>query len=202
MIRFLSPVAYRRQPWKNGGGTTTEMVVHPEGAGWDDFQWRVGIADIGRSGPFSVFPGIDRSIMLLHCPPGSGMTLTIDGVARELPLHEFVDFPGEARADGILRREPVRDFNVMSRRAAFAHRRDWCSLAPGQWLRLGEGESRFVYVVAGELHLMTAVRDRKVTADESLLAEGSDSLNLRAGNAGAQLVWATFTAVPPAETAA
>ena len=202
MIRFLSPIAYRRQPWKNGGGTTTEIVVHPEGAGWDDFQWRVGIAEIGQSGPFSVFPGIDRSIMLLDCPPGSGMTLTVDGAPRALPLHEFVDFPGEARADGRLHGVPVRDFNVMSRRAVFSHRRDWCSLAPGQWLRLGEGATRFVHVVAGEADLVTAVRDRKVAADESLLADGGDPLSLRAGNAGAQLVWAIFSTVPAAETAA
>src|SRR4051812_32376902 len=65
MIKLLSPLAYRVLPWKNGGGSTTEIAVDPEGATWEVFNWRVAIADIGGSGSFSSFPGIDRSILLL-----------------------------------------------------------------------------------------------------------------------------------------
>jgi len=122
MIRTLVPADYLVMPWKNGGGTTTEIHIHPAGAGWDDFLWRVGIADIGQSGPFSSFPGIDRSIMLLECPEGSGMRLSIDGRDIELPLYRFVDFAGEATTSGTLTGAPVRDFNVMSRRGRVDHR--------------------------------------------------------------------------------
>src|SRR5436305_15001382 len=110
MIRFLSPVAYRVRPWKNNGGTTADIAVFPEGAGWDDFLWRVGIADIRQSGPFSSFPGIDRSIMLLECPPLSGMTLTIDSATVPMTLQQFIDFPGEAITTAALRGSALRDF--------------------------------------------------------------------------------------------
>ncbi|MEO8132429.1 MAG: HutD family protein [Betaproteobacteria bacterium] len=202
MIRILSPVAYHRQPWKNGGGITTEIAVHPEGAGWDDFQWRVGIAEIAQSGPFSAFPGVDRSIMLLDGAPGSGMSLTIDGTEVELARHEFVDFPGEAGALGTLRGAAVRDFNVMSRRALFTHRRGWSSLAPGQWLHLDGPHWRFVHVSAGAADVVTTVRERRVGAAESLLTEGADTLNLRAGSSGAQLVWGVFTPAAPTQKGA
>jgi environmental stress-induced protein Ves len=194
MIRLLSPLAYRVKPWKNGGGTTTEIAVHPEGAGWDDFHWRVGIAEIRQSGPFSSFPGIDRSIMLFDCPPDSGMTLTIDGASVEMVQHEFIDFAGEAVTHGLLRGEAVRDFNVMSRRGAVKHRRGWKSIVLREWFRLGGTDLRFVHVAAGNAQLVnSSVSARDVAAGESLIVSGEDPLNLRGGPAGAQLVWAVFS---------
>src|SRR4029453_7140835 len=65
MVRLLTPNDYRSRPWKNGAGRTTEIAVHPAGAGLDAFAWRVSIASVERNGPFSAFPGIDRTIVLL-----------------------------------------------------------------------------------------------------------------------------------------
>jgi environmental stress-induced protein Ves len=45
--------------WKNGGGTTREVVTQPPGAAFDEFNWRVSIATIASDGPFSTFPGVD-----------------------------------------------------------------------------------------------------------------------------------------------
>ena len=193
MIHLLSALAYRVQPWKNGGGTTTEIATHPDGAGWDDFLWRVGIADIERSGPFSSFPGVDRSIMLLDCPPESGMNLSIDGKSFEMVQHEFVDFAGEAVTHGLLRGAPVRDFNVMSRRGAMKHRRAWKSIAAREWFRLGGTDWRVVYVVAGEADIVDAPSSPTLGSGESLIVSGDDFLNLRGGPAGAKIVWAVFS---------
>src|SRR5258707_14720415 len=63
--RVLSPSDYRRMPWKNGGGHTHEIAAHPEGAGMAAFAWRVSIAEIAQDGPFSSFPGVDRTLVLL-----------------------------------------------------------------------------------------------------------------------------------------
>ncbi len=46
--------------------------MYPAGAALDEFLWRVSIADVERDGPFSRFPGIDRTIVLLE---GAGMRL-------------------------------------------------------------------------------------------------------------------------------
>ena len=44
-MRILRAPDYRRMPWKNGGGETTEIAVFPAGAGLDDFDWRVSHGD-------------------------------------------------------------------------------------------------------------------------------------------------------------
>lgn len=60
---------------KNGGGITTEIIVHPANASMADFDWRMSMADVAQDGPFSIFPGIDRTLCILE---GAGMSLSID----------------------------------------------------------------------------------------------------------------------------
>ncbi|CAN7430488.1 HutD family protein [Trinickia sp. LjRoot230] len=103
-------------PWRNGGGTTRELAVFPPGAGFDDFIWRLSVADIERSGPFSRFAGVDRTLVLLR---GAGMQL-IDrrGVSHAtLPApYTYARFPGELELQAELTDGPTRDFNLMVRR--------------------------------------------------------------------------------------
>ena len=70
MFRLFAPDEYRRMPWKNGGGSTDEIATYPRGAGLDAFDWRVSIAHVASDGPFSRFPGVERTITLLE---GAGM---------------------------------------------------------------------------------------------------------------------------------
>jgi environmental stress-induced protein Ves len=112
----MTPVAYASLaavPWKNGGGVTRELACHPAGAGFDDFLWRVSIADVHQSGPFSRFPGVDRVILLLD---GGGMILRSGegehGLTTPLLPHAF---RGEQEIDAQLV-SPSRDFNLMLRR--------------------------------------------------------------------------------------
>ncbi|WP_448953460.1 HutD/Ves family protein [Labrys neptuniae] len=117
LIRFadLTP-----KPWKNGGGTTTEIAVSPEGAGFDDFDWRLSVAEVASDGPFSVFPEIDRTLTLIE---GNGLTMAIAGreavtlTTTAAPLA----FPGDVPVSASLVDGPIRDFNVMSRRGRFSH---------------------------------------------------------------------------------
>ena len=115
-LRVLRPADYTRMPWKNGGGTTTELAVHPSGA-TDAYDWRISIADIESNGPFSAFEGYDRYIALLE---GVGMELRFDEgepVRLERRL-QFFKFAGEQRTDGVLVSGKVRDFNVIYKRDA------------------------------------------------------------------------------------
>jgi environmental stress-induced protein Ves len=50
--------------WKNGGGTTTQILVEPQGAA--RLAWRVSVADVAASGPFSSFPGYERHIVVIE----------------------------------------------------------------------------------------------------------------------------------------
>ncbi|RQO40075.1 histidine utilization protein HutD [Variovorax sp. KBW07] len=103
-------------PWKNGGGTTQEIASWPQGAALDSFGWRVSIATIAAAGPFSVFAGIDRQIMLLE---GDGVRLfTHDGrIDQRLGVpHEPFAFSGDEAIDCTLLGGASNDFNVMTRR--------------------------------------------------------------------------------------
>lgn len=105
-------------PWKNGGGITREIACQPPGSGMADFHWRLSIAEIAASGPFSAFAGVDRIITLLE---GAGVHLhTADGTLHhrlEQPLQPFA-FSGDQALDcTLLGDRPCQDFNVMVRRS-------------------------------------------------------------------------------------
>ena len=112
--------SYREMPWKNGGGSTTEIIVSPAGASLDDFDWRISMARIERDGPFSSFPGIDRTLTLLD---GPRVELRSGDVCHLLtPASPTLRFPGEHRIDARISAGPITDFNVMTRRARCRHR--------------------------------------------------------------------------------
>ena len=203
MIKLLSSLAYRMVPWKNGGGATAEIAVDPEGAGWDEFNWRVAIADIRESGPFSSFPGVDRSILLIDAPRGTSMELRVDGRRIPLRLREFVDFEGEAKTEGVVFGERltgrdagvIRDFNVMSRRDVVRHRRGCHQLAPREIHRMGGTDTRVVYIAAGDGDLVNTSTPRALVTGDSVIASGDETLEIRGGEAGALLVWVVFSSV-------
>ena len=116
-IQLLESGDQKRMPWKNGGGVTRELAVFPSDAGLEGepFQWRISIADVDRDGPFSKFPGYDRTIMLIA---GRGMELQPQGQAamRLAEPYQPWQFSGDVATDCRLLDGPVRDFNVMSAR--------------------------------------------------------------------------------------
>jgi environmental stress-induced protein Ves len=112
--RHLRPADHRVMPWKNGQGITTEIAVEPAGAGLESFTWRISIAEIAASGPFSSFPGVER---ILLQTAGEAMTLVHEGRGRHrLALFQPHCFAGEWITSGEVTGPPVRDFNIMARR--------------------------------------------------------------------------------------
>ncbi|MBT2447727.1 HutD family protein [Streptomyces sp. ISL-43] len=115
-IRILRAAGRPAATWKNGGGVTREIAAGPEGAGMDDFAWRVSLAEVTAGGPFSVFPGVDRTLTLAE---GAGMDLRTGGVRRLVDRRlEPQRFPGDEPTDCRLLGGPVVNFNVMHRRGA------------------------------------------------------------------------------------
>jgi environmental stress-induced protein Ves len=109
-----------RVPWKNGGGTTAEIAAFPEGSGFETFGWRVSMADVASDGPFSLFPGIDRTLIVIE---GDGIELDVEGIAYSLDTASpKLSFSGDDITAGRLLSGPIRDLNVMTRRGQFRHR--------------------------------------------------------------------------------
>lgn len=103
-------------PWKNGLGVTREIAVQPSESNGGSFTWRVSVAEVNSTAPFSSFPGIDRHIVLLD---GAGFAMTLDDArthALDVPFVPFA-FAGEAKISVGLIDGPTRDFNLMVQRA-------------------------------------------------------------------------------------
>lgn len=98
-------------PWKNGGGVTRELLAWPDAVNW---QVRLSVAEIGRDGPFSAFPGVQRWFAVLS---GAGVRLATGAGVHTLDTHRppFA-FEGDAQVDCTLVDGATQDFNLMARR--------------------------------------------------------------------------------------
>jgi hypothetical protein len=117
MLSILRHGDYPSRPWKNGGGTTSDIVVSPPGSSLDDFDWRLSLAQVDRDGPFSRFDDVDRTLVLLS----GAMTLHEPDRRIELVRGEPIAFPGERPIEATLSGGSTLDLNVMTRRGRATH---------------------------------------------------------------------------------
>lgn len=128
-------------PWRNGGGETREVAAVPSADG--GFAWRASIATIAQDGPFSVFPGVDRTITLLE---GAGVRLVGDGLDHLLDrIGEPLAFPGDVAVDATLVGGVNRALNIMTRRGAWAASVRETTAAPAP----PPGHAGLLYVLRG-----------------------------------------------------
>ncbi|MGO4379193.1 HutD family protein [Pseudoduganella sp. RAF19] len=182
MTRLIQYASLHATPWKNGGGSTTEVTVFPPGATFEDFEWRVSIATISQSGPFSVFPGIDRTLTLVD---GEGVVLDV-GNERRVALSErepVVAFPGEIQVTATVDGGMTTDFNVMTRREYCNHQlerrvvRDFSTLER-------RSETTIVFLAEGEsLTLISGCERISMVRYDAVVLEKEDVWTLEAGHA-------------------
>ncbi|WNG40665.1 HutD family protein [Archangium violaceum] len=162
VMRRLGPSDYRDMPWKNGGGVTRELLKLPHPSEPARFLARLSIASVAASGPFSVFPGIERTILVLE---GAGMALSLGGAPEVVldPRSPPFVFPGEAETHCRLLAGPVRDFNLMVERALAEATLEVVHLAPGGTRTVAGTGSLVLYGVAGRAELSGAPLAREET---------------------------------------
>ncbi|WP_082767552.1 HutD/Ves family protein [Bosea sp. PAMC 26642] len=159
-------------PWKNGGGSTTEIAIHPPGASLDEFDWRISTAHVGQDGPFSSFPGIDRTLAVLS---GMGIALAFgDGGTVQLsPNSKPCAFAGDRAVEGRLVAGPIDDLNVMTRRGRWRH--DMTRLAGPGPIHVEPGGDLMVLVARSAGWMIVAGRKREyLEAGDSVVLERSD----------------------------
>jgi len=99
------------EPWRNGGGTTRELLAWPQATGW---LLRVSVATIDRDGPFSPFPGVQRWFAVLA---GAGVRLKLPhGDVVLTPADAPIEFDGEDAPHCHLLDGTTQDLNVMAQR--------------------------------------------------------------------------------------
>jgi environmental stress-induced protein Ves len=108
MIQVLNENQFIRMPWKNGGGETLELYKEEL---YGKIQFRLSIATVKSSGPFSLFPELNRFITLLE---GNGFELHFDSKKEVLnqPL-QWLSFDGNDNVQCDLIEGQCLDFNVM-----------------------------------------------------------------------------------------
>lgn len=109
VIRYADHV---EMSWKNGAGLTREIARKDDG---DGLLWRLSLATVAQSGPFSLFPELDRIIVLLE---GDPMTLEFeDGESLALipgmPWRFSCDRPLHAQLSSS---RQCRDLNLLFRK--------------------------------------------------------------------------------------
>jgi hypothetical protein len=155
-MKLLRSTDYRVMRWRNGGGTTTELVIDPG----ERFRFRASIADVRESSPFSRFDGYDRHIMIVE---GAGMTLAC-GAHGDLELEPFAPrfFSGDWDVHGTLRAGPVRDFNWIVDRSTARSALEVRLLDARTPVQVPRGSTCVIHVFSGSL--------REATAGETLVA--------------------------------
>jgi environmental stress-induced protein Ves len=109
-VRVIRKSSFTATPWKNGGGITHEAIRVP--ASGDPFRWRVSVAHIDASGPFSDFAAYNRKMVLLR---GAGIELRFANGERRSLRHagELVEFDGALSTYCELLDGPCVDLNLM-----------------------------------------------------------------------------------------
>ena len=190
----LRPADARVVPWKNGRGVTRELALWPEGANLErgDFDWRLSSAPVNEPGPFSVFPGVER---ILVVTAGADLVLSHGREAPRARLRrlEPYRFAGDWPTTAELPHGPITDFNVMLRAGraradvqglALGARRARESLAPGH---------AFVHVVAARCSARVTGEEEpfELGAGSSLWIRGlrgGEELDLAGRAAGCELL--------------
>jgi len=113
LIKIISPELFKKIPWKNGKGVTTELAIN-DGGTLEDFDWRLSIASVVEDGEFSDFTGYLRNLILIA---GNGIDLQYDQtrIDRLDTLLSFATFDGGCKTIGKLRDGPITDFNFISK---------------------------------------------------------------------------------------
>jgi environmental stress-induced protein Ves len=168
-MRLIRSADYRRMPWKDGGGETMEIALAPPGAALDAFDWRISMARVAVDGPFSRFPGIDRTLMILD---GNGIRLAIDGSAPVdlTAASDPLSFPGDVAASANLLVGSVTDLNVMTRRGRLTHSMQHHRIDAPTDLAL-DADTALLLCAAGSVQVTTSDGTAHLAARESLLAD-------------------------------
>lgn len=165
-------------PWKNGGGTTREVLKVPPTSTIDTFDCRISLAAVASSGPFSIFPEVDRTLLITD---GAGIEL--DSLVLR-PSDEPFSFAGERPYRATLIDGPIADFNVMTRRTRCSHsvkrhRRAGTSIDHGHVRVIVSLSERLTCAVGTETVALSRLDSLCVHGSESGASDGPDWLEVK-----------------------
>jgi environmental stress-induced protein Ves len=166
----VRPSQWRIMPWKNGGGTTAEIAARVR-PGVEGFDWRLSLATVESAGPFSSYPGCDRTVVLM-AGPGMELDFGLHGHARFERIYQSHSFAGEWSTTCTLLGGAIRDLNVITRRSALTHALEIHSLEPRVEAAVTSASTLVITALAGDLSVRGADAEIVVRMRETLIVEG------------------------------
>ncbi|HBM1810538.1 TPA: HutD family protein, partial [Acinetobacter baumannii] len=170
MIELIRADQYTKMLWKNGAGFTLEIA---RSQGEADFEWRISMADVTTSGPFSLFPNKQRIISVLD---GQGMVLHVDNLpAKKLKQGDIFAFHGESQVQSELVDGAIRDLNLIYDPAKFHARFQWLNEAAEQAF-ISSADLIFIFNQGGETEVNVDDDFVQLAAHETLKIEKNASV--------------------------
>jgi environmental stress-induced protein Ves len=102
---------FKRMPWKNGKGVTTELIARSDPLS-NKLLWRLSIATVTVDGEFSDFSGFQRTLMMIS---GNGIALSHQAQTTQTLTRQYqhCSFDGGWKTSAKLIDGPITDFNVI-----------------------------------------------------------------------------------------
>ena len=145
-MQVVRKSSFKTTPWKNGGGVTHEALRVP--AQGDPFRWRISVAEIDASGPFSDYSGYRRTMMLLR---GAGLLLKFanHGQACLSEVGDLAQFDGAIATQCDLLAGACTDLNLIVCNAIADVRARVASLQAPLAVESLAGESIVIFALSG-----------------------------------------------------
>ncbi|MGB0799790.1 MAG: HutD family protein [Planktomarina sp.] len=139
---------FHTKPWKNGKGTTHDILMLPDGCDHTSFDLRFALSPIIEAGVFSTFPGADRVITLVE---GQGLDLRFETHCEHLMPLQCLHFDTGLAPIGTPSQGGVAVINVMAKRDIWQIAA--CHVVPTLHMECGDNDLVFVYALQQDCSL-------------------------------------------------
>lgn len=201
-VRHLPSKFYTSMPWRNGAGVTREIAREP--AQGEDFAWRLSLASLQGSGPFSSYAGYERCVALVE---GRGFRLHVAGTGTQTLAARGAHalFAGAAQVSCELLDGPCTDLSLIVHAPGTIDRVTRLAVSAEQRVAEAAGKLLALFVLRGSIRcaplgpMIPAAANGQtfeLKAHDTLLIPGrGQSWSItRAADDSAELLVMTFTA--------
>ncbi len=168
MVQLITQAHYKKMPWKNKKGITSQICIQPQEAQLENlsFDFRLSSAPIKENAGFSLFKGMNRILI-----PIKGKGFYLNGALYE--LHEVAHFSGDEETQCDLVNGEVVDLGLIFNPQKYSAHVKIMSFKNNFFMNADLNSLYLVYVLRGTLQ----INDQKGLENETFLISEEEKLN-------------------------